>query len=499
MRMPDEEGPEFGNITKTLLYVASVDEATIRRSPPMDLAHAKASGWLLIFTMLYMGCLFCLINHRLFAIPGQIRPVLVIASFFIAIFIMLIDSYCVVGSQWFLEGIEQIHRMGGLDISGGRAAKLKARIFLALRIMFSICLAQLTAICMSLILFGDDINERIRSAYFTANAALIDTATRIVDGEIERATAAVAAQGTRVEALAAQTSALRQHEIDPSSADPQVQAVQKEVDLLLAQKPKADDELREAEKFASNELGGIRGAAENSGHAGEGPRYRGARERVANARAHVREIGEALAAARSRLDALHKQTASKIDATKHETESRLPTFEASLSAESEKLANLREELSKLVNGRNEAIRAAIDSAPNHVDLDRGFLAQIRALEDIAHADMKIAAVIILIDVSSFGFELAAVLAKITTFCPTTYSALIARDAYLRAVRIADEIVRELDMCAKKVENEAELLRRNAEANPDPEPGEEDHDEPPESPPQPPKRGRGRPRKNPPPS
>jgi archaellum component FlaC len=463
----------------------------------MDLVHAKASGWLLIFTMLYMGCLFSLISHRLFAVPGQIRPVLVIASFFIAIFIMLIDSYCVVGSQWFLEGIEQIHRMGGLDISGGRGAKLKARIFLALRIMFSICLAQLTAICMSLILFGDDINERIQNAYATANAALINDATRLVDGEIERTTAAVTAQSARVEALSSQTSTLRQHEIDPSSADPQVQAVQKEVDQLLAQKTKADDDLREAEKFASNELGGIRGAAENSGHAGEGPRYRAARERVANARTHVREIAEALAAARNRLDALHKLTTSKIDATKRETQNRLPTFEASLSAESDKLANLKEQLSKLVNGRNDAIRNAIDSAPNHVDFDRGFLAQIRVLDEIAHADLKFAGVIMLIDVTSFGFELAAVLAKITTFSPTTYAALIARDSFLRSVRIADEIVRELDLCAKKVENEAELLRRNTPADPDAEPGEEDHDEPPESPPQPPKRGRGRPRKNPP--
>ena len=42
-----------------------------------------------------------------------------------------------------------------------------------------------------------------------------------------------------------------------------------------------------------------------------------------------------------------------------------------------------------------------------------FLARIAELEHIADRDTKIALVIVLIDIISFGFELAAVLAKVT--------------------------------------------------------------------------------------
>jgi len=50
---------------------------------------------------------------------------------------MLIDSYMVMRSGWHLSGIEQLKR-GGIDVSGGPWARIKATIFLAVRIALSI-------------------------------------------------------------------------------------------------------------------------------------------------------------------------------------------------------------------------------------------------------------------------------------------------------------------------------------------------------------------------
>jgi hypothetical protein len=49
-----------------------------------------------------------------------------------------------------------------------------------------------------------------------------------------------------------------------------------------------------------------------------------------------------------------------------------------------------------------------------------------------------------IDFVSFGFELAAVLAKMMSYVPTTYAALLARDAYMSDVRIVDGMMKVLD-------------------------------------------------------
>ena len=107
----------------------------------------------------------------------------------------------------------------------------------------------------------------------------------------------------------------------------------------------------------------------------------------------------------------------------------------------------------------------------------------------------------LIDVISFGFELAAVLAKVTSYVPTTYAALLARDAYLRVVRMVDEMMVELKDGATSKNREAEILppdlpaddergHNGASTGPNP------FDNPDDDSPQPPKRPRGRPRKTP---
>jgi hypothetical protein len=173
------------------------------------------------------------------------------------------------------------------------------------------------------------------------------------------------------------------------------------------------------------------------------------------------------------------------------------------------LAQLREQVATLVNGRDELIRRALEQAPDRVSSDKGFIGRLRALRSLAE-DPEIAAVIILIDVVSFGLELSAVLAKITAFVPTTYSKLLARNAFLTAVQLADDIERTINADHTRGEEQTqppqfappspetpqgesfEEPQGSETASPFAAPPVEPHND--DTPPTTPRRGRGRPRK-----
>jgi hypothetical protein len=494
----DRQSPHIkpGWWMKFSMKITGVDEETLSNCPQHDRNVVKALGEILALGWLYMTALFAGIGHALFAAPGQFRPDIVLVAMFVATFILCIDSYMFFRSGWHANGIGEMMR-GGLDISGGPYARIKANIFLAVRVGLSIGLAQLTAIFVSLLIFSADIHTRIEDAYQKANAHLIGPAAAPIDAEIKRETDAVTVQTEHVNALSAQMSVLRQHEIDPDTANPRVKEAEAEVARLTTEKTKANEAVTQAETFAANEYGGIRGVAGNSGIAGRGPRYRAALQELANARIHAQQTDADLASARARLDALRQPGSATAEIQRaHE---QLPDFQKDLDAETAKLADLKKRLAALIAGREDAIRRAVESAPDHVNYDDGFLARIRVLGQIAREDTKIASVIILIDIVSFGFELAAVLAKVTSFVPTAYAAFLARDAYLRVVRIVDEITSELKTIDGWDPKWPELLspesaggEPDAKLMPDPQPPAG-----PNNPnPQPLKRGRGRPRKHP---
>jgi hypothetical protein len=482
--------PKAGPLTKLLLKIAGIDEDLLERCPPRDWGVAKGIGAIGLCVAIYLTSLFFLMTNKLFAPPGQIRIEFLVPSLFFAIFIIVIDAFQINRTSWHLSGIAELKR-GGLDISGGPGPRIKAGFFLAIRIMLSIGLAQLTALFVSLLIYGGDINSPIEKKYLEANRHLIGPATALVDAEIQRAAESVTTQSSRVAKLSAQVASLRQGEIDPSANDPQIQQAQQEVEQLIAQKAKADEDVRSAEAFVSNELGGFKGAAP-----GRGPRYRAAVEQLTNARARAQEITKQLNAARDRLDALRKKIPPPDDTSRQRSHEQRLVFERTLDAENAELSKVKNELAKLTHGRESAIRRAIENAPDHVGAENGFLAQLAELERIAQKDTWIAFIIGLIDVVSFGLELSAVLAKVTSYVPTTYAALLARDAYMQAVRIVDGMTAEL----KTIDNSPDIVPSDtapdykegngAVSGPDPFANSND------PPAQPPKRPRGRPRKYP---
>jgi Domain of unknown function (DUF4407) len=496
MDMPINQSPlaKARGLMKLFIKITGVDEETLETCPRHDWDTVRALGEIMILTWIYQTALFALVGHQLFASRGQFRIDIVLVAMFIATFILSIDSFLFYRSGWHLSGIDHLLQ-GGLDIAVGLHARIKANVFLAVRLVLSVGIAQLTAVFVSLLIFAGDIHARIEDTYLKANAHLISPAAAPIDAEIKRETDAVGVQTERVNELTAQIAALRQHQVDPESGNPQIREAEAEVSRLTVEKTKAEEDVTKAEAFAANEYGGIRGAPGNSGLPGYGLRYRAAMEQVTQARGRTQKIDADLTAARARLDALRQPGSAANEIQR--AHDQLPDFEKGVDAETAKLADLKKQFAALIAGREGAIRRAVENAPDHVGYDDGFLARIRVLGQIAGEDGKIASVIILIDIVSFGFELAAVLAKVTSYVPTAYAAFLARDAHLRFARIVDEIISELKTIDGWDPKWPEFLDPNKSADgeadaklvPDPEP-------PPDSNPQPAKRGWGRPRKHP---
>jgi hypothetical protein len=481
--------------------VGADEERLLHFCPQRDQEIVLALALLMLTVWLYQTSLFAIVAHRLFAAPGQIRPELIVASAFIGAIVLQFDGFAMMRTGWILDGIKLL-RKGGIDISGGIGERVKFGVFLCIRILLSIGIAQLTAIFLSLLIFGSDITARLQQANLNANAAVTSSSTALVDGEIQRARDAVNAESTQEVALATQVTALRQVQVDPSAGDAQVQLAQQVVAQLLAQKTAADQAVQQSETIASAELGGIK-SPETSGIPGDGPRRQAALEAAENAKDQDQQIGAALAAAQTRLDALHSQSLSRSQTTEQQSHAELPAFQNMLAVEDTKLAAMKNALAALEDHRDDAIRTAVEAAPGYVPYNNGLLAQITALDQIAHGNRKIEAVIILVDMTSFGFELAAVLAKVTSYVPTTYAALLARDSYMQVVRLVDEMMTELNASSGKPSRESEIIppivppyatRRNA-ARPSPETDPFSNPLGPLS--ATPKRRRGRPRKTPP--
>jgi hypothetical protein len=447
MTTPDEPPDDRGGFMKFLARIAGCCYEILRQCPPKDRDTIGVFGWLVIGSWCYQTAIFTAVGHLLFAGPGEIRVEIVLAAIALATFIQLIDNILFLRSGWEANGIESLRTRGGLDIKGPN--KVWAALSLCIRGFLALAVAGLTGIVFSVIVFYKDITARIDRNYLQTNSALIGEVTPIVDADIKRRTDAVATGEAQVAALAAQTSAVRQNQIDPSMSDPQVKSVVQEIDGLLAQKAKAEDAVRAAELLVSHERGGIKGP-DTSGVAGAGPRYLAAQQDEANAKTHAQEIEKSLQNARGRLDTLRRQLASASDATKQRSDDQLPAFESALAAEQDKLGKLKDELARAVQGRNEAIRVGVESSPRFVKRDDGFLGQIRALESIAEDDPKIAAIVLLIEFASTGFELAAVMAKTLAFIPTAYADILAAESYERTAQIADGLAKHLNQSTAEI-------------------------------------------------
>jgi hypothetical protein len=167
-------------------------------------------------------------------------------------------------------------------------------------------------------------------------------------------------------------------------------------------------------------------------------------------------------------------------------------------SENAKLSDIKREMASVTNAREKAVRDAVENAPGHVARDNGLLAQIGVLEGIAGEDWKIVVVVIVIDAIAFALELSAVLARTLGYVPTTYDALVAGHGYMQVVRLVDEMFAELRVKENHDHAEVPAPEKHGDGKGFGTASEPDLFDSSNGPVPPPKRGRGRPRKHPPP-
>jgi hypothetical protein len=163
------------------------------------------------------------------------------------------------------------------------------------------------------------------------------------------------------------------------------------------------------------------------------------------------QTADAVKASEHRVDVLDKQIASTLRYLRsstvwrnreraHQAETALPELQRDLRATTAELNSLRDELARQTKGRADTIQIAIDNSPERVEPNTGILAQISALQRITAGSKIVFFVALLVDLICFGLDLAGVACRLTTFCPTTYAALVAKDSYVRVAEMVDEIV-----------------------------------------------------------
>src|ERR1700743_3427155 len=197
--------PESGWWMKLLMKIAAVEEDTLRLCPQRDRDNAGSVAIMMLFALCWQTGVYSVAGHMLFADPGEIRPGIIAVGFFIASFVMAMDSQMMIRTAWYAGGLEALKR-GGLDVSGGTIPRVKALVFLGMRILLSAALAQLTAIFASLFFFAADIGSQLHTDYVRASGPLIIAATTLVNSEITRAADAAKAQSDRVAKLSLQVT-----------------------------------------------------------------------------------------------------------------------------------------------------------------------------------------------------------------------------------------------------------------------------------------------------
>jgi hypothetical protein len=342
-------------------------------------------------------------------------------------------------------------KRGGLLLEVGWGKRIQMWFFLLLRFSITLISAQLTGMLVGTLIFSRDIESTTARDYLAANAHVIASATATVDGEIGRASAALKSEADNVSSLSSQIEMVRQMQIDPAAADPRIQQTLRDITQLETAKNAASAAHTQADDFASDELSGARNSRGNSGIAGNGPVRAAALEKVRHAAEDERRIDGELAAARQRLDALHKEAAGASDSARQRADSRLPQFQDALTSEQGKVHEMQDRLAHLTTDRDDAIQRIVVNDPDFHPRDAGLLAQLRALRRITRDDAIALTLVLLIDAFAFLIEAAVVCAKTFARVPTTYACLVARNAYLSDVAIAEEALE--DLCVRNARDD----------------------------------------------
>lgn len=204
-----------------LRFLVGVDRDLLAHCPKRDRDNVYTIGWLLIGVWLWQLVVLSVALHVGLARPGEILPSFVALAALVATLVLLFDSY-IVRASWLTTGMEQLSR-AGLGLPSPWGTRIKAALFMVVRLGVTVLLALLTGSLMSLILFDKDVTGRLRAIAAAANAPLVSVAAGRFDAgtsrlATERDQALAVVQTGDTDAGALRRSVLRELEKDPEIA-----------------------------------------------------------------------------------------------------------------------------------------------------------------------------------------------------------------------------------------------------------------------------------------
>jgi hypothetical protein len=443
---------EFSWFTLFLCWLAGVDPEVLAHCPPRDVHNVKTVAWLMMAAWLWQAVMFTLAGHMLVAEPGERRLEIVAAALLLATIVLLADSYLFVRPSWYLQGVAELER-GGLKLPGTTWAKVTHGLSILLRLFtLSLALAQLLAIFFSLLIYEKDLSAELDREQERRNREIYLRATTAVDGAIGEAAAEHTRLQARIGELHEEEKKLRHTAIEGSAVDPEMEPALARVKQLAAAVDNAAAELEAAEKFASDELAGIRSAKGHSGQKGHGPVRRAADERVQNARKRLELAKQDFAAADAKVAALRQADAGSGGRKREMADAKLAELQATRTKMEERLLAVEAALNERRQNRERDIRKAVEGDPAYAKKEDGFLARWQALQRLME-EQYAWVVVLLLDVALFAVECAAFMSKTMAFIPATYATIIARDDILRGHREAADLVRQIEAITRREESE----------------------------------------------
>ena len=271
---------------------------------------------------------------------------------------------------------------------------------------------------------GKEIDKAKGDEYQRNNAGLFAAAEARFDQQVQANAQALRESEQRLARYETEAAALRRVLVDPVPDAPELKLALTVLGRAEEGQESAAKELADAQSFSTNELAGIIIAPGNSGKSGEGPVRNAAKERVATAQFRADAQRRSVADARQRLRETEAKVSSTADTKRRQAEANLERITQALPEEKSRFERLDDEQRRPTANREQIIRRAVDRDPSRVPEQDGFLARLKILHTLTSEPMTLV-VVVLIDLALFGVELAAVIAKIASFVPTTYATKLA--------------------------------------------------------------------------
>jgi hypothetical protein len=397
-------------------------------------------GWLLVIVWLWQSVLFTMVGHMMLARSGEWRLDVIAGAMLIATVVLLVDSYVIVRSSWHLQGLSELKR-GGLDLPSPVGARIRNGVFIAVRLLLSAVLAALTALFLSILLFEKDITANLEQQHQRMNAPLLARITAQVDDNHAKLKLEHEEIRKGLSTLADEEKLLRAAVVDPTGDNTELKAALDRVAALVEAKNEAERELTAAEKHAADELGGAR-LPGTSGIRGYGPLRRAADEKVASTRRRLASAVKDIEAAEKQVETLREALKEVSGSKRLAAEAKLAEIALQRKEKEQRLAHVETDLRKREQNRERVVRAAFENDPAYRGQEEGFLARLEALERISQ-QFHVKLVVILFHIGLFGIELAAVLAKVATFIPASYTRILPfndlKGSVWWAMRLREEI------------------------------------------------------------